>query len=473
MKRLAAAGLLLLAPLASCRLRERAATRQVVLRLGPGWTEVPPLTREGLRMLLGDLATTAGATVFEPQSPGGGPSGRLELELEGAASPGGLRLSAHLRAPGLPDRDLAPSAADPASQLMELLAAAGLQSREGAAILPRDPGRLLPLAALCGRAQSGPSADAIAAGQEAAAFLQAEPRCAPAAFAWGEGLHRALQEAGPPEVQALADCHQAFAAALRLLPGYPRAAAAQARIFVETGDQRQAFATLLPALSRWPRALGLRPMLAYAARTSGLLDTAARATEAEQALRQDTAGDESLADNALVYSGQWDRFESSLSLGSDERPDPMRAFYRGYIRLLLGRPGEAATFFRKAAAPSERDQAFQTLAAAYLAGLQGRRAEGLLLARNLARTRQALRIPDGEFTFKLAEVLAYLGDTESAMDEAQLAFSQGFGCTAWYGRTPFLAPLKDLPRWRALLFHLQARQRLMEDAFPGSKALAG
>lgn len=470
MRRLAITSLILLLPLSSCRLRGTMESRQVVLRLGPAWSEVPPPTREGLRMLMGDLAIAAGATVFEPQTDTPSVQGRCEITLEGATSPGGLRLSAHLRAPGLSDRDLAPSMADPGSQMIAILGAAGLRPQETAKILPRDPAGLLPLADLYGRVRRGNDADAIAAGQDAAAFLRAEPDCAPAAFVLGAGLYRKLLQPGPPELQTLAECHQAFDRALHALPGYPRAAAFQARIFVDTGDQRQAFQTLLPALSRWPRSLGLRPMLAYAARTSGLLPIALEAIHREQSLRNDAVGDEMLANNALLYAGEWDPFESSLSVGSDERPDPMREFYRGYIRLLRGRAAEAEPYFRKATAPSERDPAFQALCAAYLAGIQGRRPEGLLILRNLARDRQSLRIPDGEFTFKLAEAFAYLGDTETAMDSAQLAFSQGFGCTPWYERAPALAPLHNLPRWRALMAHLHARQQLMEDQF-ASKGL--
>ncbi|MBS1766540.1 MAG: hypothetical protein JST05_03935 [Acidobacteria bacterium] len=465
MKRLAAAGLILLAPLASCRLRGPAPTRPIVVDLGPAWTDVPPLAREGLRMLMGDLAVTSGATTFEPQTPGLSIQGRVEIQLEGALLPGGLRLSAHLHAPGQPDQDIAPTAADPGSQMVEILAAAGLRSRNSPSILPRDPSRLLPLADLYGRARRGSDAEAISAAQDAASFLRTDPGCAPAAYARGAGLYRGLLEPGPPDVEALAACHEAFDQALQLVPGYPRAAAFQARVCVDTGNQRLAFQTLLPAISRWPRALGLRPMLAYAARTSGLLGTALDAIRQEQALRNDPLGDEILANNALLYAGEWDRFESSLSVGSDERPDPMREFYRGYIRLLRGNQAGAEAYFKKATAPTERDPDFQALAAAYLAALDGHRAEGLLTLRRVAQSRQGLRIPDGEFTFKLAEAFAYLGDTEGAMNAAQLAFSQGFGCTPWYGRTPLLAPLHALPRWRALISHLQARQKLMEDQF--------
>jgi hypothetical protein len=35
-------------------------------------------------------------------------------------------------------------------------------------------------------------------------------------------------------------------------------------------------------------------------------------------------------------------------------------------------------------------------------------------------------------------------------------------------RSPLLASLRDLPRWKALLQHLRERQSLMEDTFPAS-----
>jgi hypothetical protein len=75
-------------------------------------------------------------------------------------------------------------------------------------------------------------------------------------------------------------------------------------------------------------------------------------------------------------------------------------------------------------------------------------------------------VPDGEFTFKLAEAFAFLDAKSEAVDTAHRAFAQGFGCTRWYRQAPFLAPLQDLPKWQVLLKHLQEREAPLAARFP-------
>jgi len=59
-----------------------------------------------------------------------------------------------------------------------------------------------------------------------------------------------------------------------------------------------------------------------------------------------------------------------------------------------------------------------------------------------------------------------MGDRASAMEMANRAFARGFGCTAWYERSPMLESLRGLPKWNALMQHAKERQALMEDQFP-------
>ena len=77
-----------------------------------------------------------------------------------------------------------------------------------------------------------------------------------------------------------------------------------------------------------------------------------------------------------------------------------------------------------------------------------------------------MRVPDGEFTLRMAEGYALAGDLDSAMELASRAFGQGFGATLWFERSPLLEPLKGSPRWRTLIQHVRERQGLLEDRFP-------
>ena len=459
MRRVFASALLLLVPVLSCRLERRGPIRRVIVVEGPAWVDVQPAERAGLRLLLEDLAETGGATVLVPP-PGGGPppAGVLRIALEGSRTGSGLRLQARILGIDGSERDLVPAAPDPRDQLQQVLAAVGFRSPASAAILPDDPARLLPLAEVYAATLTGTDQEARAAGAKAQALAAQEPECAPAALACAESAYRRLLNPAAANLEAQMVCSQAFETALNLLPGYPRAAVEAGRFYTDTGNQRRALELLFNAADLRPRSSSLRTGLAYAARTTGLLEGARAALRTREAFPETT----------FLYTGEWDRFDAWLGSGPGERPDTMPDFYRGYLRLLQGRRDEALANFRAAERPEESNAQFQTLAHAYRLALDGHRPEALLTLRLLTRSRQDLRVPDGEFTFKLAEAYGFVGAVDEAMDAAQLAFSQGFGCAPWYGRTPLLVTLHELPRWRALISHLQERQKLLEERFPAS-----
>lgn len=109
---------------------------------------------------------------------------------------------------------------------------------------------------------------------------------------------------------------------------------------------------------------------------------------------------------------------------------------------------------------------FEALSEVYEQALLGRPEEALVRLRRLLDTRQRLRVPDGEFTFKIAEAFAFLGAHPEAVETASSAFTQGFGCTRWYRQAPFLKPVQSLPRWQGLLSHPEEREALLRDRFP-------
>jgi hypothetical protein len=134
-----------------------------------------------------------------------------------------------------------------------------------------------------------------------------------------------------------------------------------------------------------------------------------------------------------------------------------------------GRRSQALAHFRAAEAVPEGWYGFEDLSAVYALHLEARGDEALARLRTLDQTRVGLSIPDGEITFKLAEAYAVLGETDAALDLAQRAYNQGFGCAAWYERSPLLAPVRSLPRYQALLQHLRERQAVLESRFAPSR----
>jgi hypothetical protein len=77
-----------------------------------------------------------------------------------------------------------------------------------------------------------------------------------------------------------------------------------------------------------------------------------------------------------------------------------------------------------------------------------------------------LRVSDGEFTLRMAEAAAFLGDSVLALELAERAYIQGFGCTRWYQQSPLLAPIRGTARFASLVQHLQERQAMLEQRFP-------
>ena len=109
---------------------------------------------------------------------------------------------------------------------------------------------------------------------------------------------------------------------------------------------------------------------------------------------------------------------------------------------------------------------FRDLCRAYRAYLEGWTAEGLQGLREIDEIRGKLRIPDGEWTFKEAEAYALLGDADRGVDCATRAFVQGFSCLAWYETSPFLARVRQHPRWPTLRRNIRERQAVLSGSFP-------
>lgn len=301
----------------------------------------------------------------------------------------------------------------------------------------------------------------------AQAASQDEPDCAMAWMVLGDIQYRRMLLSPQSDPMAQIAAEQHFRHALDLAPDTPQTIFLLTQLKVDSGDHAAALAELAKGLKARPMALSLRSSLVYAARTAGLLDLTA------QALKQiDQLVPEGLqantAENAWLYLGNRTRFEASLQTSPDEPRSTVASFYRGYLALADGNPRVAATWFHHSRTDVSSYSQFADLAEVFELIASGQPDTARAQLHRLADSRVGLRVPDGEFTFKLAEAHALLGETAAAQDTADKAFSQGFGCTAWYEHSPFLGPLRGTPRWRALMDHLLARQRLLERAFPPS-----
>ncbi|MCE1229227.1 MAG: hypothetical protein LWX11_07050, partial [Firmicutes bacterium] len=265
------------------------------------------------------------------------------------------------------------------------------------------------------------------------------------------------------------ECEAFFRKAFQLVPGYPRAVDDYCGFKTDLGDPREALEATFAAIKRYPRVPHLRGALAYPARMAGLLEGATNAIRVRDQLGGTHRFERDTVENTYLYLGDWSSFERLLGASSSDRVEPSRDFYRGYIRLIQGRRDEALTHFVHAQKAKGNWIQFETLAGIYELALTGKTEEALQQLYQFRAERALLKVPDGEFTFKLAEAFAFLGNKHEALETALRAHAQGFGCTVWYERSPLLANVPREARWNFLLQHMNERQALMEQSFPARR----
>lgn len=336
-------------------------------------------------------------------------------------------------------------------------------------LLPQDTGAFW---TLVGADAAAADNAGLAAAAERLRRLAADGRgcaAAEAVLAHLETL-RVLQDPQPLNGHAALALEAADRAAAAV-PGYPRALRYAARLLADQGRQEEAFPRLAEALRRRPDSITLLLALDYCARTAGLLDVAGAARDRMDRLWSGAPVPPPVAFTAL-YQGHPEVFAASLQEDPGLPPNGFLAFYQGYAYLVQGRREAAAARFQAALAAPATEAHIRALAQVFLLQLKGDTESAARALDALDRSRVGLQVPDGEFTMTMAEAAAFLGQEGRAMDLAQRAFSQGFTCSAWYRQSPLLAKLQALPRWRALLQHVDARRaRLAATQRPGTFGL--
>jgi hypothetical protein len=301
-------------------------------------------------------------------------------------------------------------------------------------------------------------------------LVEDEPDCATAWTCLGDHLYRSLwvnpNQAG---IGLNSRTHHAFQKAESLIPGHPRAAFLWSMMLTDTGNQSLALKLLQEAIRLRPGVPDLYLGIAYAGRTSGLLEGARRAlTRRAELLGPLTSPSSWFVETTYLYLGDQTAFGQELTRAGELRQDACILFYKGYLALLQGNRQRALEFMVPGSAPGNGPPPFRDLCRAYRAYLEGHTEEGLVELREIDETRGKLLIPDGEWTFKEAEAYSLLGDKERAMDCATRAFVQGFSCAAWYETSPFLAKVREHPRWPMLRRNIRERQAVLAGSFPAA-----
>ncbi len=294
-----------------------------------------------------------------------------------------------------------------------------------------------------------------------------DPTCASAWILLGNLRYRRMLDSPEGFRQEQADTEASLQRGLALAPVHPRGTFLLSLLKSDSGNQREALDLLLLARRKQSHNPTLLTGIAYAARGMGLLPLARRAMDLRDNLAFARLQPQSV-DITCLYTGEIQRFEASLQ----EQPGHLRSasgvlpFYRGYLALVRGDRALAHREFLAAATLPNGYPNIVRLSEIYDLILRDKKDEAWKKLREYEQERTGMREPDGEFTIRLAEAYALMGDRASAMEMANRAFARGFGCTTWYEHSPMLEPLRGLPKWKALIQHLKERQALMEDRFP-------
>ncbi len=433
--------------------------------LPPDSPEGPQRYQVGLQWCLQvHLSTLAPACVIPVRNPEARlPQGRSAFQLQLRPSRHGDRLALGFRwrrsgtpwvtqegSPELPRISLA--------ALLQALPEPVAPDRE-ARLLPRDPDSAWTLFETAPSSSGGLTNTARSRLER---LLADEPRCAAAWCVLGAAGFQDLLNTSTwiPADRERTEAH--FRRALAIVPGLPQAAGDLSQFLSDLGDHTGALEELASAIRIRPHAELLLRRLAYSARNAGLLPLAQRAVLELEARTGHLSGIE----NTLLYLGELDRFEAGIrAQGEEVGWHPSHRFYLGYAALIRGNALESSRRLYGTEGTWGGTR-FGRLGFVLWAYLEGRIPESRDTLEGLVREHLALRAPDGEFIIKLAELMQLLGDSSRALDLVFQAASSGFTCVQWYEQSPFLAPIRPLPRFQALLFTLRERQAQNARRFP-------
>lgn len=304
--------------------------------------------------------------------------------------------------------------------------------------------------------------------EEARRLVDLEGASSEAWVTWTNLLYRFLMNAPEKASPTLSiDIQSGYRRALELTPTFPRAAFLLAQVHTTMGAHQDALDGLLAHLRQYPNHPLLLSGVASSARCAGLLDLANQARK-----RRDRSTFQALqpvvVDLTLLYTGEWTALEESLV----EMPGHLRQsiilFYKGYVALLQGRRLQALEHFKRVQEVPAPYANYARLALAFQRILEGREAEGREVLQAFRHDRVGLKVLDGELTFRLAEAAALLGDQAEAVDLLRRSYAQGFGCVAWYERSPLLGGLRENLSFQSLLHQVRERQEFFKRRYAGN-----
>ena len=241
----------------------------------------------------------------------------------------------------------------------------------------------------------------------------------------------------------------AYDRALALKPQQIETRVLLANFLTENNRVEEAVPMLRKIIEDNPNHPFARWELSYAYRYAGMLDESIAEGETALELYPYLTGH---LFNSYLYSGQYEKFISSLPV----RDDPYTLFYRGLGNYYLKDWPRASFYFDRA---YERDAAaaLSQIGRAFKLGMDGKNRDALEL---LGATESKLEkdpFGDGEISYKMAQAYSLNGDNRRALNWLARSIGQGFFCYPYFKSDPLLDHLRSEARFLTLIN--QARDR--------------
>jgi len=261
--------------------------------------------------------------------------------------------------------------------------------------------------------------------------LALDPEYAPAWARLGldYGGYAAWQGGGP---EFMAKSKAAFDKALQLDPDVPHVRTYMAIQMMERGELDQGLLTLREELRLDPNEAQAHWWLTEAYLYGGMLPESI--AEGERALQLDPLVNIGSTLNSYLYTGDYEKFLSTMPAGEDAR----KYFYRGLCFLYIKDLPRAAGAFEHAYA-LDASLLHAKYGKAFLFAIHQQPAEGL---RYLREVEQESPTVDGEMLYKVAQAYALLGDRTSAFHALRGAIDHNFYCYACLIRDPLFESVR-------------------------------
>jgi DNA-binding winged helix-turn-helix (wHTH) protein/tetratricopeptide (TPR) repeat protein len=231
-------------------------------------------------------------------------------------------------------------------------------------------------------------------------------------------------------------------------------------LLTETGRAEEAYALAQAAHTRQPRAPLLLLGQSYALRYAGFLSRSAQALDQALALDPLVVSEWREPPLTLVYQGRYDEFLKHL--GGDT--GSYELLHRGWIELVRGNRAAALRSLESAFEQNPADL-FGRYGSALTAWLSGDVESGRAILRGIVQQRDALGTPDGEMTYREAQLLGAFGEPAAALARLDRAVAQGFFCPPCLEAAPFLATLRSEPGFDAVVARASRRHQEFGDRF--------